>query len=1112
MTLVSLRRIYPDFHSALCQAIVAIGLALSLPLAAQTGSDSTIAISVVDANRVRIDLTTGSTAALTQVQQSADLSAWTTIREFSGASATHSVTLDAVTPQGYFRLISQSGSGGGVPLLTANSQATFVGSSTVLGTAHISATDADSPTSSLSYLVSGVVGGRFERLSAPNVAITSFTHSELASRSIRFVQDSTTTQPAYSIRVTDGVNTSAPSAASITFCDGSRTSEMTAGEMTAFTNLVQLSQVTHTAVASGSWSDTTVWQNGVLPTAGARIHIPSEIGVVVDTQLAPEFETIRIDGMLRFATDVNTRLKVDTIASFHCGLLEVGSQAVPISDGVTCEVIFADDGPINTNTDFAQIGRGAVLHGKTIMYGAARTNKVALAVHPAAGATSLQLKTAPSGWKVGDELIITGTIAGDPRSDEIRTISDITGTTVTLSSALARDHIAPQSDLNVYVANATRNIVFRSENPSIARRGHIMIMHTLEADINHARFYQLGRTDKTRSLDDTSFVFNEELVGNTNAAPIHFTTQSGSRTNIRGRYPIHFHRGGTDPNFAPGVVNGCVVYDGPGWGIVMHSAHCRFVNNVTYAIQGTGYYTEAGDEVGEMVGNIAIRSVNSSFRFDSNGGAIDPDLGFDQQEFGNDGDGYWLSGNLVAMRNNVSAGSTAHGIIYWTDGLVEADIPRGRTSVKVAEIANGHLIPGRETIPVWWAPMAEISGNECYGSSIGFRARYIHAQTYLGEGGSAFHASPPQAYIDTLAPTVDQLTVWGNRDGVLLNYNARMSVTNSRIIGIGAPFQPDGGTADTGVGLDLGTEVTQGSGRIKNVTIEGFERGFTLPRSSQWTLDNMTLKNLTDMYIAEPRQAPRTITMTNITFGSLAGTAVAGRSGRRNILLNPEFDEGSYQPYFFVMPDRITLDGQGIFFDQQAANHVLLRRLPEGDGLDGVPTSYVNKTNQQLLNTFGYSLSGALLPATAQSDSRIVNGKIGPAAPVPTVFPPLFDMTGEGFTPEDPKGTTTPELTGSRMTIARGETITLMETNLNTTDTNTGIASLSYTVGNVTNGYFARRSAPTTAITTFTQAEVNGGVIRFVHNGTTNAPSWRARVSDGGTTTGWKTAVVTFQN
>ena len=1059
-----------------------------------------------NANAAGVALTQWSEAELAQgaisfVQDGSDTAPSYSLVATDGREA-------SLPSRGVVRFYPDGGTGVS-PRMIANSLTLRQGDRITLGSAHIDALDPDSVPENLVFRVSELTGGQFEQSGLTGIRIDQFTQAEINRGNILFAHDGTSTKPAYMLSVTDGVNSVEPIAASVSFCDGSKTSMMTESEMSAFNKLAPIASATHVVARSGAWSDPRVWQGGVLPEDGARIHVPTGMAVVVDRILDPEFKTVRVDGMLRFAPYVSTRLQVDTLISTHCARVEIGTPQIPIAANAKAEIVFADDGAIDTSIDFAQLGRGAVLLGESIVHGALRTSRHALAEHAQAGAQEIVLSSMPKGWQIGDELVVTGTMPNNPVSDEVRTITSIADLRIGLDRPLAIDHVAPRSDLNVYVANMTRNVVLRSENPDTARRGHIMFMHTLKADVRYARFDQLGRTDKTRSLDDVTFLFDDDRSGNNASAPVHFTTTPGERTNIRGRYPIHLHRGGTDPSTRPALIEGSVVVGSPGWGFVSHSAHARFVNNVSYAVQGTGFYTEAGDEVGEMVGNIAIRSVNSRFSFDSLGGAIDPDLGFEEQEFGNDGDGFWLSGHRVAMRNNVSAGSSAHGIIYWTDGLVEGDIPRGRASVKVSEIPNGHLIPNRETIPVWWAPLAEVSGNECYGSSVGFRVRYTHAQTYMGEGGSPFHASPPQAYIDSLRPEIDGLTVWGSRDGVLLNYTARMSVKNSLIVGIGAPFVLDGGTANSGVGLDMGTEVTSGFGRVENVTIEGFEMGYVVPRNDQWVFEDLTLRNVTDMLIAELRQGPRTLTMNGVEFGSLEGTAVAGRLGRRNVVLQADLEYIGFQPYWFVMPDRITLNGQGIYFDQQAANFVPLRQ-PLEEPLVNVPQEYFNQTNRQLAERFGLSYGGAIPPADARPESFVVGGVVGSMAPAAVKFPLVLDMTNDGFSPEDPKGGPDPELTANYLTIRSGQTVTLMATNLNATDTNTELVDLVYEVSNVSGGYFAHRDQPDQPITRFNQADVNGGVIRFVHDGGNQAPSYQVSVTDGRRTDGPRPVDVRF--
>ena len=881
-------------------------------------------------------------------------------------------------------------------------------------------------------------------------------------------------------------------------------------------DLVVLDQVTHTAAASGPWSATSTWADGVVPDSGSHVHVPQGLEVQVDTVLAARHATVRVDGTLSFANQTDTQLLAETIVSSHGARVEIGTAAAPIAPHVSASIVFLDDGPIDTTCDPKQLSRGALFMGTTVMHGAARTHRAVLASPALAGASSLTLTEAPQGWRTGDEIVVTGTVVGDPESDEIRRVASVAGAVVTLDAPLSLDHQAPAAGLNVYVANLTRNVLLSSENASFRRRGHVMFMHTLSVDVQNARFTELGRTDKTRPLDDLFFEPFEDEVGNETSAWVHFSVEVGDPsevTNLRGRYPVHLHRGGIDPQSDPALVRGNVIVDSPGWGYVLHSGHGHFIDNVAYGVQGTAFYTEAGDEIGLIQGNIAIRSVNSVFQFDSEGGAIDPDLGAENQEFGNDGDGYWLSGHMVRLIDNVSAGSTAHGFIYWTDGLVEADIPEpGRTSVPVANIPNGHLIPGRTHVPTWWPALAEVRGNEAYGSAIGFRIRYVHAQTYIGEGGSEFHERPPQRYIDTLEPVIDDLTVWNNRDGVLLNYTMRMSVRNSRIVGIGAPFIYDGGTANTGVGLDLATEVTGGFGRIENVTIEGFEVGLSAPRNEQWAIEDLSLRNVRDVFIEETRQGPRTLTMRGVSFDPLAGTAVAGRESERiHVDFQATLDDLSHQPYGFVLPDHITLNGQGLYFAEQRASFVPLPEAPEpGELFLDIPAGYVGRTNQQLQASFGLSFGGGLPPPAATTDATIRGGLIGPPPPAATSFPPLVDMTNDGFSPEPFPGGPNPELTNNRLRTAPGKTVVLMRTNLNTTDTNSGPAELLYTVSGVQRGFFAHRDAPSVPITVFSQAEVDGGVIRFVHDGSAAAPAYAAQVTDGTTTTPIVAAEITF--
>ncbi len=747
--------------------------------------------------------------------------------------------------------------------------------------------------------------------------------------------------------------------------------------------LVAPEMATHTAVQDGAWSDPATW-GGAVPTNGARAFIPEGIAVTVDAALDARLETVGVHGTLRFATDVNTHLRVDTIVSAPSALFEIGTANDPVRPDVTARITFIDDGPIDRSVDPEQLGRGAVLHGRTEIHGAATTHRTVLAAPARSGDQTIALTGDLAGWRVGDQIIVTST--DGPTNDDVRTIAAIDGGSVTLDSPLTHDHVPPRADLDVYVGNTTRNVIFESENTEISRRGHVMFMHTNAVDVNNVRFDHLGRTDKSEELNDIDF--GDEAAEGGHKHDGFF--ELGPATNIRARYSVHVHRGGVDPSTTAARIAGSVVFNDPGWGFVNHSSNVDFIDNVAYDVLGGAFFTEAGDEVGSMVGNLAIRSFNPNpEQVFGDENALDPDLRANLQDYGFQGDGYWLQGNRVMLHDNVSAGASGHGFIFWTEGLVERKGDQAVNSmIDVSTLPDPSLVPDRGQIHVWWAPLAPVTDNIAYGGTVGFRSRYVHGATYLED-----FDPPPQAYIDSLDPVIDGLTVWGNRDGVLLNYNERLSLVNADIVGIGHDFQHNlGQTAAVGVGLDLQNEVTNGPGYLRNIRIEGFEMGFLAPRNGVWDVDGLYLANTNDILIHETHRDPRVMHMNNVTFGSLDGTAVADDDGRRkHVELAFDFSD---QPLWFLVPDVLSLNGEGIWRPEQRADYV-----PLDEDLDDEPefrtdidtTPYVGKTNAELQQLTGLSLGGAILPDSAREVAWLHGGLAGPLPPTPTAYPEMVD-------------------------------------------------------------------------------------------------------------------------
>jgi len=103
-----------------------------------------------------------------------------------------------------------------------------------------------------------------------------------------------------------------------------------------------------------------------------------------------------------------------------------------------------------------------------------------------------------------------------------------------------------------------------------------------------------------------------------------------------------------------------------------------------------------------------------------------------------------------------------------------------------------------------------------------------------------------------------------------------------------------------------------------------------------------------------------------------------------------------------------------------------------------------------------------------------------------------------------------PVLVNNSLTIGQGAGVTLSGGNLSVIDVDTGVAALMFNVSNVTNGRFERVTAPGVAVTSFTQAEVFAGQVRFVHSGAAIAPGYDVMVGDGALTIGPFSASVSF--
>ncbi|MDZ4657792.1 MAG: G8 domain-containing protein [Bythopirellula sp.] len=672
--------------------------------------------------------------------------------------------------------------------------------------------------------------------------------------------------------------------------------------------LVRYDQVTHYAVASGNWSDTATWHDGVVPTTGARVLIPIGVEVTVDQLLAMEVATIRVDGTLSFATQVNTQLRADTVIVSDVGSFMMGTAAQPVGANVTARLVITDNGVIDRNWDPYGISRGLITHGSVSMYGTEVTTSRELVSLVTAGTTVLQLASVPVGWKVGDKIVIPGTMHG-VQQDEERTINAIVGNLI-IVDPLQYNHLTLSAEQVIHVANLTRNAIIESEGDAVQRRGHVMFMHNRNVNINYARFFKLGRTDKSEVINDVVVDANWNL-------------QPGTGTNVRGRYAVHFHRNGTSAATAPSLVHGSVVEDNDGWGFVNHSSYVDFTNNVSYNVTGAAFATEVGDEIGTFRENIAINTKASGDDIESR---------LIEKDHGHTGDGFWFQGAGVSVIDNVAASAEGHAFIFYTLGLEFG----GQESMFLASnLADPSIANGAESILSDHVPVQAFTGNVGYSSGVGLAVWY-NLRNANHDAQSIFEDS----------------YFWNNEVGAEVPYSHSTVLRNLTILREFATIGVTGVKSNS-----VSKDITYDS-----LTISGYHLGIEVAKRGYSLINGGTYATRIGISVRPQVEPGRTVLIQGAFDMLPLSSEILGAYTQTDV--NLRFEDlavnGSINHLFYdstVILNYGSYQNQRLYFNAQVAS-----TIPFPVAQPHIPTQYVGKTTGQLQSQYGLMLMGEIAP------------------------------------------------------------------------------------------------------------------------------------------------------
>ncbi|MFM2399957.1 MAG: hypothetical protein RL341_2114, partial [Pseudomonadota bacterium] len=354
--------------------------------------------------------------------------------------------------------------------------------------------------------------------------------------------------------------------------------------------------------------------------------IPAGKSLVLDVPV--NLASLQIEGQLQFDPTKDVELRAGSInLTGPSARLAAGSESAYHPSRATITL---------TGARTAQTEQGCgnkaicVMGGSLELFGEPRLSWTRLNATAAAGTTQLTLADAPN-WRAGDRIVIAPS-GVDPFEAEVRTVTAVSGRTVTVDKALTYPHFGQTQtfdgvtiDTRAEVGLLTRNVVIRGDDASAATGfgAHVMVMGGGKAQISGIEMYQVGQKA------------------------------------LLGRYPFHWHLAGD--------VNGQYFKNSS-----IHTAYNRFLtihgadralveNNVAYDTIGHGFYLEDGVEVKNVLqGNLGIL-----VRQARKGEEVRPEFQWpafvksDRMPAV-----YWISHPDNILRNNVAAGAE-NGFGYW---------------------------------------------------------------------------------------------------------------------------------------------------------------------------------------------------------------------------------------------------------------------------------------------------------------------------------------------------------------------------------------------------------------------------------------------------------------
>jgi hypothetical protein len=338
-----------------------------------------------------------------------------------------------------------------------------------------------------------------------------------------------------------------------------------------------------TPVGSGAnWSDPATW-GGSVPSATSSVTISAGKTVTIDANV--NVREINVFGALTVA-DKDLEIKANFIMVHGPGVFQVSKNGAPFTKRLTITLKGAA-----TSDDTMGMGAkflGAMAGGKLEIIGEKRVSWTQLGSSALKGSSTITLKE-PVDWRVGERVVIAST-ATDPSQAEERTITAMSGSSVTLDKPLQYAHYGELQtfagktlDERAEVGLLTRNIVIQGDDASSSAKfgGHVMVMGA-----------DAGKRETDATLRSSAKIQGVEF------------RRMGQFDRL-GRYPLHWHRNGDSGG---DFVRGSSFHSNFQRGVIIHGSDNALVeDNVVFGSVGHSYGTEDGSETGNrFAGNLGL--------------------------------------------------------------------------------------------------------------------------------------------------------------------------------------------------------------------------------------------------------------------------------------------------------------------------------------------------------------------------------------------------------------------------------------------------------------------------------------------------------------------------